>query len=107
MSRPGSARAATKTNRRRSAASHPTPGACTTCTATWPSGARTSTSKDYYKKSPKADPPGPAKNENGGMVVRGGCWRDDVGNCRSASRRDYAPNTAAVSVGFRVVMRGP
>ena len=59
------------------------------------------------QEEPEGRSPGPAKNENGGMVVRGGCWRDDVGNCRSASRRDYAPNTAAVSVGFRVVMRGP
>jgi formylglycine-generating enzyme required for sulfatase activity len=56
---------------------------------------------DYYRKSPRRDPQGPA--EGSSRVFRGGSW-DDIGqNCRSAHRNADAPSFRSHSLGFRVV----
>jgi formylglycine-generating enzyme required for sulfatase activity len=65
---------------------------------------------DYYKKSPKEDPKGPAEGVvNTGfenqyfVVVRGGCWLDEARGCRAAFRFRFQPIEAYRLVGFRVV----
>jgi len=57
---------------------------------------------DYYSKSPREDPTGPAAGSV--RVLRGGAWRNDPGLCRSAYRGDRgAPAGRGVYIGFRVV----
>src|SRR5262249_7794078 len=65
---------------------------------------------DYYKKSPKKDPKGPAEGVlptgfagNFYHVVRGGCWLDEARACRAAYRFRCQPNEFSRLVGFRVV----
>jgi formylglycine-generating enzyme len=49
------------------------------------------------------DPQGPAMGPI--LVVRGGIWRYDAWNCRSAVRDIYRPNLGYDSlVGFRIVL---
>lgn len=61
---------------------------------------------DYYKKSPKADPPGPAAGT--ARVIRGGSFYDKAVACRSACRNgENAPSTRFANVGFRVVLLLP
>jgi formylglycine-generating enzyme required for sulfatase activity len=64
---------------------------------------------DYYKNSPREDPPGPPKGvlETGFKnqflaVVRGGCWLEEGRGCRSAYRFRFQPNEVYRLVGFRV-----
>jgi formylglycine-generating enzyme required for sulfatase activity len=57
---------------------------------------------DYYAKSPKADPQGPAEGTE--RVLRGGAWVHSGKSCRSAVRNKHAPETASYSFGFRVVL---
>jgi formylglycine-generating enzyme required for sulfatase activity len=62
----------------------------------------------YYKKSPKADPRGPAKGvlptdyKDFYRVIRGGCWLDEARACRSAYRFRAMPHDAYRLIGFRV-----
>jgi formylglycine-generating enzyme required for sulfatase activity len=64
---------------------------------------------DYYKKSPKVDPQGPAKGvlptdyKDFYRVVRGGSWLDEARGCRSAYRFRAMPHDAYQIVGLRVV----
>jgi formylglycine-generating enzyme required for sulfatase activity len=64
---------------------------------------------NYYRESPKADPKGPAKGvvstdyKDFYRVVRGGCWLDEAGACRSAYRFRAMPHDAYQLIGFRVV----
>jgi formylglycine-generating enzyme required for sulfatase activity/serine/threonine protein kinase len=60
--------------------------------------------KDYYRKSPPKDPPGPARPPPGGSrrVFRGGSWNFRGRDCRSAIRIWNGPGR--VSVGFRVAL---
>jgi formylglycine-generating enzyme required for sulfatase activity len=59
--------------------------------------------RDYYGKSPRRDPPGPAKGSD--RVVRGGCWSSHAGLfCRSASRNDCSPAVRTHVLGFRVAL---
>ena len=65
---------------------------------------------DYYKKSPKDDPKGPAEGvmptgfaNNFYHVVRGGCWLDEARACRAAYRFRLQPTEPYRLVGFRVV----
>jgi formylglycine-generating enzyme required for sulfatase activity len=65
---------------------------------------------DYYKKSPKKDPTGPAEGVlptgfagNFYYVVRGGCWLDEARACRAAYRFRCQQNEFYRLVGFRVV----
>jgi formylglycine-generating enzyme required for sulfatase activity len=57
--------------------------------------------KDYYGKSPKVDPAGPAGGS--GRVLSGGCWYFDAVDARSAIRGGHAPGDRFDFVGFRVV----
>ena len=67
---------------------------------------------DYYASSPVDDPSGPHDivpgnpGNNTRRVIRGGSYRTDAGNLRSASRnRDY-PGVSDPDWGFRVVRPG-
>ena len=72
--------------------------------------------KDYYGKSPHADPPGPGLGSL--RVCRGGCWVDEARSCRSAFRNGYSPLPydgtrttvrpyRAGRLGFRLVRTSP
>ena len=56
----------------------------------------------YYFDTPTDDPPGPLTGTM--RVVRGGCFTMFGNDCRSAARRNHAPNSASNTVGFRVVL---
>jgi formylglycine-generating enzyme required for sulfatase activity len=65
---------------------------------------------NYYKNSPKENPPGPAKGvvstgfrDAFFQVVRGGCWLDEARACRSAYRFRLQPSEPYRWVGLRVV----
>jgi formylglycine-generating enzyme required for sulfatase activity len=65
---------------------------------------------DYYRRSPKADPPGPEKGviatqfQNEYLrVVRGGSWIDEARACRSAYRHGFMPHEPNRLIGFRVL----
>jgi formylglycine-generating enzyme required for sulfatase activity len=57
--------------------------------------------EDYYGKSPRQDPPGPAKGTD--RVARGGAWSTQPKFCRSAYRDWHEPDYRSDCVGFRVV----
>jgi formylglycine-generating enzyme required for sulfatase activity len=57
---------------------------------------------DYYSKSLRQDPPGPA--EGPGRVVRGGDWNGYGQICRSASRSQRYPAFRDRFLGFRVAL---
>ena len=57
---------------------------------------------NYYKTSPKQDPPGPPAG--GGRVFRGGSWLCGPVDCRSAFRGHHAPGRRDYDHGFRVVL---
>ena len=56
--------------------------------------------ENYYKNSPKEDPPGPAQASY--RVVRGGSWGDVGWGCRSAFRYRLEPGYRDADLGFRV-----
>jgi formylglycine-generating enzyme required for sulfatase activity len=58
--------------------------------------------RDYYGKSPSANPRGPEKGLR--RVRRGGAWSEPGKDCRSATRALDSPTFRSQSVGFRVVM---
>jgi len=55
---------------------------------------------EYYTKSPKQDPPGPAEGKN--KVLRGGAWRFSADNCRSGYRYNEHPGSADVCFGYDI-----
>ena len=57
--------------------------------------------KEYYGKSPKKDPKGPALG--GACVLRGGSWFSQSGRLRSAFRGVNLPEFRIDDFGFRVV----
>lgn len=57
--------------------------------------------EDYYSKSPKQDPGGPASGKQ--RVARGGAWSTQPKFCRSAFRDWHEPGYRSDCVGFRVV----
>ena len=83
----------------RRAASRPTPGDCTTCTATSGNGAPTGTASIPKATSPtrRARPSGDRR------VSRGGCWINFPAVCRSANRAKIVPVSWNFHFGFRVV----
>ena len=90
-STPGTSR--TPRSRCRSARRSPTPGASTTCTATSPSGASTTT-PDAYDAFAKRRANGPVVLPDAKeypYVARGGSWDDDADRLRSAARRGSEP----------------
>ncbi|MCE5249931.1 SUMF1/EgtB/PvdO family nonheme iron enzyme [bacterium] len=56
-----------------------------------------------YSSSNETDPEGPSSGDL--RVVRGGCWNQDAGSCRSANRYSTSQADANGSMGFRVVKR--
>jgi formylglycine-generating enzyme required for sulfatase activity len=56
---------------------------------------------DWYAKSPREDPQGPATGVN--RVVRGAGWHYFDLHCRSAYRNNYSPIGRTGNTGFRVV----
>jgi formylglycine-generating enzyme required for sulfatase activity len=60
--------------------------------------------KDYYAKSPRRDPRGPAEGSD--RVFRGGSWDRPGQDCRSAIRGRRVPAFRGRSLGFRVAL-GP
>lgn len=57
---------------------------------------------DYYKSSPKSDPPGAQKGTE--RVLRGGAWPSSAKACRSAARNHLPPEEKTYTTGFRVVL---
>jgi uncharacterized protein (TIGR02996 family) len=57
--------------------------------------------EDYYKDSPRRDPPGPSRGC--GRVLRGGSWNFLRLRCRAANRRWSEPADRYYERGFRVV----
>jgi formylglycine-generating enzyme required for sulfatase activity len=57
--------------------------------------------EDYYGKSPKQDPQGPAMGKE--RVERGGAWSTQPKFCRSAYRDWHEPDYRSDCVGFRVL----
>jgi formylglycine-generating enzyme required for sulfatase activity len=57
---------------------------------------------DYYRHSPRRDPPGPSKGVC--RVIRGGSWDRFATDCRSAYRGKYAPANRNRRFGFRVAL---
>jgi formylglycine-generating enzyme required for sulfatase activity len=57
--------------------------------------------KDYYRNSPKQDPPGPSAGN--GRVIRGGSWINLLPHGRSTFRSPWGPRSAWF-LGFRVVL---
>jgi formylglycine-generating enzyme required for sulfatase activity len=56
---------------------------------------------NYYLKSPKDDPTGPATGS--ARVLRGGCWFSDAGSCRSSFRLWFPPSDPIdIAPGFRI-----
>ena len=78
-------------SRWRSARRSPTPSACTTSTATWPSGASITTSRmptpRFRRAKPAVGPVVLPDAKEYPYVVRGGSWDDDPEMLRSAARR--------------------
>jgi formylglycine-generating enzyme required for sulfatase activity len=64
--------------------------------------------EDYYAKSPKKDPQGPAPGTHhlslSYRFQRGGCWNDAGKLCRSASRKALPATSRFHFVGFRVAL---
>jgi formylglycine-generating enzyme required for sulfatase activity len=59
--------------------------------------------ENYYSSSPSTDPKGPSSGS--GRVTRGGCWINDAGGCRSASRNSYWPGgRSGEYYGFRLAL---
>jgi formylglycine-generating enzyme required for sulfatase activity len=57
---------------------------------------------DYYAKSPRRDPQGPAEGTS--RVLRGGSWDCFGQRCRSAWRNGIEPSKTHEFLGFRVVL---
>jgi len=65
--------------------------------------------RDYYEKSPKDDPPGPANGAANALsgptrVWRGGSLGSDPAVCRSANRCAAVPGDTSTNIGLRVVL---
>jgi formylglycine-generating enzyme required for sulfatase activity len=58
--------------------------------------------RNYYKQSPKTDPPGPSSGL--ARALRGGDWSSLDWYCRCASRSLSSPDRRSSRVGFRLVM---
>jgi formylglycine-generating enzyme required for sulfatase activity len=56
---------------------------------------------NYYKTSPKQNPPGPSGGER---VIRGGSWFNVPAHCRSAFRNHNDPGSRHNNLSFRVVL---
>ncbi|MEH2194737.1 MAG: SUMF1/EgtB/PvdO family nonheme iron enzyme [Nostoc sp.] len=59
---------------------------------------------ENYNGAPKDGSAWLSDNDNQNRLLRGGSWRSDPRDCRSAFRRYYARDSRRNSVGFRVVV---
>lgn len=60
---------------------------------------------DWYDSYPEVSIQDPVGADSGSLrVLRGGSWRDDSRNCRSAKRGGSSPDDRYDNVGFRVVI---
>ncbi len=61
----------------------------------------------FYTYSPRDDPHGPSEGTS--RVVRGGCFRSESADCRSARRDGRSPSSRDFNTGFRLVceLTGP
>jgi formylglycine-generating enzyme required for sulfatase activity len=57
---------------------------------------------DYYAKSPRDNPQGPAAGRT--RVLRGGFWGSTAPLCRIARRIGVPPDAKAAGYGFRVAL---
>ena len=57
---------------------------------------------NYYRTSPKKDPPGPSGD--GERVIRGGCSGSIPDDCRCAFRHHIDPRWRNYNLGFRAVL---
>jgi len=57
---------------------------------------------DYYRHSPRANPPGPMAGTR--RASRGGSWRHRVGVTRCAARSSIPPDRLYADYGFRIVV---
>jgi formylglycine-generating enzyme required for sulfatase activity len=57
--------------------------------------------EEYYKKSPRENPQGPASGSN--RVLRAGIWIYDARSVRAAYRSRISPGARARDVGFRLL----
>jgi len=63
--------------------------------------------EDYYKRSPLEDPKGPSNPpfiNDERRIIRGGSWEESAGDCRSAHRYSFPPDSKNDIIGLRVVM---
>ena len=58
--------------------------------------------KDYYSKSPSANPQGPSSGS--GRIIRGGCWSSDLENCDVSIRSYDEPEYSDRILGFRLCL---
>ena len=58
--------------------------------------------REYYQKSPDADPTGPASGDK--RVIRGGSWADLPSALRVTSRMSAEPDYEDRTIGFRCAM---
>jgi formylglycine-generating enzyme required for sulfatase activity len=56
----------------------------------------------YYSQSPADDPKGSSTGKK--RVLRGGCWYDDAGYCRVATRHYVSLVYSGYDIGFRLVL---
>jgi len=59
-------------------------------------------SAEYYKKSPRQNPPGPARGKE--RVQRGGCWFNEDFYLRTMVRLHNPPDLRDYDIGFRVLL---
>ena len=93
---------------RESAATRPTRGGCTTCTATPSSGAAIGTTRGCRAARtlicmPRRAPATRSEHGDISRVRRGGCWADEGWPCRSAFRVRFEAERRYDHIGFRVV----
>ena len=55
-----------------------------------------------YGNASSMDPAGPSAGQS--RVIRGGCWGNPAGDCRSASRKGFAPESRNPYRGFRIAV---
>ena len=55
---------------------------------------------DYYDESPEENPKGPETGDN--KVLRGGCWRSTLDECRSSYRYNEAPGYTDICFGYDI-----
>ncbi len=59
---------------------------------------------DYYQKSLKDDPKGPASAMFSHRVLRGGAWDTEPGEARICRRFNHGPERQDSDIGFRIVL---